>query len=400
MAQPQHPKPLELSGALGKFSYEETTPEIGREFLDVNLVDDVLKAENADAIIRDLAITISRRGVVFFRAQTNLTNGLQKELVDRLGQLAGKPAESSVHIFPLAPVHVPEGDGTPDRQISYVNSVGFKYMFDKMPNMDKRRFDAAEWHTDIQFEPVPADYTSLRVIKLPETGGDTLWASGYELYNRLSQPYREFVDKLTVTCRADCVLMAIRNRGEKIEEGERGNPLNKGQALTAVHPVVRTNPVTGWRSIFSVGQFSKRINEVNAQESEELLKKFYSMIQDNHDLQCRFRWRNPHDIAIWDNRSVFHRATFDYMDLGERSGNRAVGIGEVPYFDPESTSKAAALGKEKPLQQPVAAANGSHNGGCSGGKGMAMNGHGHAGHNGMAAGAHGNGMNNRKHSRS
>lgn len=234
--------------------------------------------------------------MVFFRAQTNLTNELQKEFVNRLGRLAGKPDESSVHIFPLAPAHVPEG-GTPDRQISYVNSVGFKYMFEKMPNMDKRRFDAAEWHTDIQFEPAPADYTSLRVIKLPETGGDTLWASGYELYNRLSKPYRDFVDNLTVTCRADCVLMAIRNRGEKIEEGERGHPLNKGQALTAVHPVVRTNPVTGWRSIFAVGQFSKRINEVNPYESEELLKKFYNMIQDNHDLQCRFRWRNPHDIG-------------------------------------------------------------------------------------------------------
>ena len=35
-------------------------------------------------------------------------------------------------------------------------------------------------------------------------------------------------------------------------------------------------------------------------------------------------------IAIWDNRSVFHSATFDYDGLGERFGNRAVGIGEVP----------------------------------------------------------------------
>jgi alpha-ketoglutarate-dependent taurine dioxygenase len=234
--------------------------------------------------------------VVFFRAQTNLTNELQKDFVHRLGELAGKPKESSIHTFPLAPAFVPEG-GTPDRQISYVNSVGFKYMFEKMPNMDKRRFDAAEWHTDIQFEPVPADYTSLRVIKLPETGGDTLWASGYELYNRLSKPYQDFVDGLTVTCRADCVLMAIQKRGKQIEEGERGNPLNVGTALTAVHPVVRTNPVTGWKSIFAAGQFSKRINEVNPFESEELLKKFYGMIQDNHDLQCRFRWRNPHDIG-------------------------------------------------------------------------------------------------------
>jgi len=317
MAESTHRKPLELSGALDKFQFEDTTPEIGREFLNVNIVDDLLQAEDADAVLRDLAITgappsllagrprpvltrhrtaVSTRGVVFFRAQTNLSNELQKQLVDRLGHLAGKPATSSVHIFPLAPAHVPEG-GTPDRQISYVNSVGFRYMFDKMPGMDRRRFDAAEWHTDVQFEPVPADYTSLRVVVLPETGGDTLWASGYELYNRLSPPYRAFVDGLTVTCRADCVLRAVHHRGETVEEGPRGSPSNVGAALTAVHPVVRTNPVTGWRSIFAVGQFAKRINEVNAHESEELLKKFYGMIQDNHDLQVRFKWRNPHDIG-------------------------------------------------------------------------------------------------------
>lgn len=33
-------------------------------------------------------------------------------------------------------------------------------------------------------------------------------------------------------------------------------------------------------------------------------------------------------IAIWDNRSVFHTATFDYNGLGDRFGNRAVGLGE------------------------------------------------------------------------
>lgn len=32
--------------------------------------------------------------------------------------------------------------------------------------------------------------------------------------------------------------------------------------------------------------------------------------------------------AIWDNRSVFHSATFDYNGLGDRFGNRAVGLGE------------------------------------------------------------------------
>jgi hypothetical protein len=71
---------------------------------------------------------------------------------------------------------------------------------------------------------------------------------------------------------------------------------------------------------------------------------------------------------------MFHRATFDYMDLGERSGNRAVGIGEVPYFDPESISKAESLRLKK------AEANGDTNGTANGapetaskeGHGMAM----------------------------
>lgn len=56
MAAP-HREPLELSGALAGFKYEETTPEIGREYLDVNIVDDLMKADNADDLLRDLAIT-------------------------------------------------------------------------------------------------------------------------------------------------------------------------------------------------------------------------------------------------------------------------------------------------------------------------------------------------------
>ena len=57
MPQAQHQKPLQPSGALAKFKYEDTTPEIGREFLNVNIVDDLLNAPNADEVIRDLAIT-------------------------------------------------------------------------------------------------------------------------------------------------------------------------------------------------------------------------------------------------------------------------------------------------------------------------------------------------------
>lgn len=55
--QTSSPKPLKQSGALENFTHEDTTPVIGREFPDVNIVDDLLNASNADELIRDLAIT-------------------------------------------------------------------------------------------------------------------------------------------------------------------------------------------------------------------------------------------------------------------------------------------------------------------------------------------------------
>ncbi|KAI1382852.1 taurine catabolism dioxygenase [Hypoxylon trugodes] len=338
-----HSSPLSLSGALDKFTYEDTTPAIGREFPDVNIVDDLLNASNTDELVRDLAITISQRGVVFFRAQDNLTDELQKRLVHKLGQLTGKPTDSSLHIHPI--LNGTSEFGVGDNQISTISSVQRKKLFKPEQQADRRRYDSAQWHSDIQFEPVPADYTSLRLTQLPKTGGDTLWASGYDIYDRFSKPYQKFFEGLTASFIGDGFIKAADADPEniKIYEDSRGNPANSGRTLRAVHPVVRTNPVTGWKSIFAVGPFPKYINELTAEESSELLDKFKRTIIENHDIQVRFKWRNKNDLAIWDNRSVFHTATFDYDGLGERFGNRAVGIGEAPFLDKNSKSKAEAL---------------------------------------------------------
>ncbi|KAI1371789.1 taurine catabolism dioxygenase [Hypoxylon crocopeplum] len=338
-----YPSPLNLSGALEKFSYEDTTPAIGREYLDINIVDDLLHASNADELIRDLAITISQRGVVFFRAQDNLTNELQKRLIHQLGLLTGKPADSTLHVHPV--LNSTSEFGVGDNQISTISSLQRKKLFKHGRQADKRRYDSAQWHSDIQFEPVPADYTSLRLTQLPKTGGDTLWASGYDIYDRFSKPYQKFFEGLTATFIGDGFLAAAAADPEnvKIYEEPRGSLANVGRELRAIHPVVRTNPVTGWKSIFAIGPFPKIINELSAQESSELLDKLKQTIVENHDLQVRFKWRNKNDLAIWDNRSVFHTATFDYDGLGERFGNRAVGIGEAPFLDANSKSKAEAL---------------------------------------------------------
>lgn len=70
---------------------------------------------------------VSQRGVVFFRAQDNLTNELQKEFVHKLGQLTGKPATSSLHIHPV--LNSTSEFGVGDNEISHISSEARKKMF-------------------------------------------------------------------------------------------------------------------------------------------------------------------------------------------------------------------------------------------------------------------------------
>ncbi len=51
-----HRAPMKYSGLLDKFEKIELTPIIGREYVNVNLVD-LLEAPNSDDLLRDLAIT-------------------------------------------------------------------------------------------------------------------------------------------------------------------------------------------------------------------------------------------------------------------------------------------------------------------------------------------------------
>lgn len=60
-----------------------------------------------------------------------------------------------------------------DKEISTISSKVFTKIYDKKGEdtvCDKKQ-SSNQWHSDIAFEPVPADYTSLRLTQLPKTGG-------------------------------------------------------------------------------------------------------------------------------------------------------------------------------------------------------------------------------------
>lgn len=337
LARPRLSHPIKYSGSLDNYSHADLTPVIGREYRGLQVAE-ILKSKDCDRIITDLAATISRRGVVFLRDQ-DVTPQQMREFGEKLTQLAGCPESSKLHVHPLTEEGSELGD-----QISVISSEKQKKGGGLTHQLsDTSRLASVGWHSDITFEPVPSDYAMLKIHTLPETGGDTLWASGYEVYDRLSPQMAAFLEGLTATHDAKFFHEEAARLGNPLRKGIRGSPLNEGGSLTAVHPVIRTNPVTGWKSVYVNRGFTHRINGVTKDESDMLLQYLFNLVTQNHDAQVRFKW-NKNDMAIWDNRSTWHTATYDYSD--PRAGDRVCSLGEAPYLDTQSKSRRQALAEE------------------------------------------------------
>ncbi|TYJ58196.1 hypothetical protein B9479_001020 [Cryptococcus floricola] len=336
-------QPLQRNHSLDKWRHFAVSPPIGEEFSKDLQLSEIVHAKKKDTLIRDLAILISQRGVVFFREQDiNIED--QKTMGKKLGELSGKPKDSTLHIHPTTEITSAQGD-----TVSIITSDRRDRDLD-----DSSRLAFKHWHSDITFEPVPSDYAILKVHTAPESGGDTIWASAYEAYSRLSPDFAKFLEGKEAFHEAGFFNQSAKSFGIELRTGERGSPLNQGPALSAIHPVIRVNPVTGWKGVFVNQGFTRRILGVTKDESDFILDYLFKLTVNNHDLQVRFRWGKDYapgrgDVAIWDNRSSFHSATYDY-DRALRVGDRVVSIGEKPYYDPAGTTRRGDLGLASPTE--------------------------------------------------
>ena len=102
-----------------------------------------------------------------------MTDGLQKELATRLGELTGKPSTSKLYIHPVINSHRELGGG--DDEISIISSAQQKKIYKNtfFDLSEKKQSIKESWHSDITFEPIPSDYAILRLTQLPGTGGGT-----------------------------------------------------------------------------------------------------------------------------------------------------------------------------------------------------------------------------------
>lgn len=89
--------------------------------------------------------------------------------------------------------------------------------------------------------------------------GDTMFASGEALYDRLSPSFAAYLETLEAVHSGETFIEEVKRNGGGLWQGERGSPFNKNQDLVAIHPVVRTNPVTGKKAVFVNKGFTKSI---------------------------------------------------------------------------------------------------------------------------------------------
>jgi taurine dioxygenase len=175
------------------------------------------------------------------------------------------------------------------------------------------------WHTDVTFSPTPPMASILQMIVNPPRGGDTIFTNQYLAFETLSDPMRDLLDGLSAVHTA-----AVFSHPEQ----------------EATHPVVRTHPETGRKSLFVNRTFTSHIVEMRREESDALLQHLYAW-SEQPAFQCRYRW-DVGSVGIWDNRCTQHYAIPDYSE--RRVIERVTVIGDVPQGGPSRWAPFAERG--------------------------------------------------------
>ena len=167
------------------------------------------------------------------------------------------------------------------------------------------------WHSDITFLERPALGSILYAIDVPATGGDTLFANQELAFEELSTGLRQLLLGLRAVhsdhTLSDRVEAENRNmtRSTKLSEEAMRQPVGEN-----LHPVIRTHPETGRKSLFVNRAFTVRFENMTVAESKPLLEFLYEQAT-KPEFTCRFHWENC-SVAMWDNRCVQHYALNDY----------------------------------------------------------------------------------------
>ena len=171
---------------------------------------------------------------------------------------------------------------------------------------DQRPYLFETFHVDDTYTEAPASATVLHARELPPSGGGpTCFLDMRAALARLDDATRRRIEPLHVR-------YAFNNDDAFATRRSSRGP---NEALVeVVHPLVRTHPIAGTRSLFLDLDRAKHVEGMAVAEGRALLQR----LQDHAESRapgCQHDW-SAHDVLIWDNVSVQHKAGGNFK-LGE-----------------------------------------------------------------------------------
>ncbi len=155
------------------------------------------------------------------------------------------------------------------------------------------------WHTDMSYNDIPPDASVLYGIEVPEGHGDTWFCDMERVLEDLPAALRARIAGLT--CKHD----STRNSAGELRQGYQESYPSGEEQPGAVHPLIRTHPETGRKSLFLGRRRNAHVMGLPRAESEALLDELWAQV-GRSDATWIQTWKQG-DVVICDNRCVMHR---------------------------------------------------------------------------------------------
>lgn len=277
-------------------------PCLGAEVGGINLADDL-----ANSVIDTLRAAWIEHSVLVFRDQ-RITDAEQIAFSRRFGEL---------EIFPQA-----ENRATAHPEIFNLTNVGEDGEILPAKHETVQFVSTTQnWHTDSCYREIPCDGAILRGVETTDETGNTLFADLRAAYDTLPDELRQRIDGLTA-----------RHSFEYMRSAKKDLPPMKPEELATVppviHPLVRTHPVGGRKSIYLSPIYMDRIEGLDDHETRDLIAELTEWASQDRFVY-RHKWR-PDDVLMWDNRSTMHLVTPFDATTERRVMHRTTLLGTAP----------------------------------------------------------------------
>lgn len=145
------------------------------------------------------------------------------------------------------------------------------------------------WHSDVTWRAQPSLGSILRAIELPEVGGDNLFANMETAYERLDDETKAQIESLVAD---HDIARVFADRMNTDADALRA------KYPPAEHPILRTHPETGKRSLYVNTAFTSHIKDMDPDESKASGIQRYSVVSAGSQGPLLFGTTGPTNTSL------------------------------------------------------------------------------------------------------